>query len=223
MSKLIDLTGQRFGRLTVLARDPATHKCSSYWICICDCGNRSSVSSQSLRNGVTTSCGCYQREATGNANRTHGKTKTRLYHVWESMRRRCNCNSDGAFKYYGGKGIKICDEWNDFEAFEKWAYENGYDPNAKSFKCTIDRIDNSKGYSPENCRWVDSIVQANNHTTNVKVSYNGETKTIAEWSKLLGWNYRIVYDRIVKYGWKPERAFTQQPRDWGPGRCRDSG
>lgn len=153
--------------------------------------------------------------------RTHGKSKTRLYNIWASMRERCYSPNSSAYFYYGGKGIDICYEWQDYLAFEQWALNNGYDENAKSHCCTIDRIDNAKGYSPSNCRWADSVVQANNQTKNRIVTYNGTSKTIAEWSKELGWNYSVLYFRIARYGWDAERALTEPPRDWSPGKCRE--
>jgi hypothetical protein len=223
MGSLIDLTGMRFGRWVAIERDPIVHAAGAYWICKCDCGTIRSVNTQALRKGKSTSCGCYHAELTSVINRTHGKSKTRLHNIWSSIRERCNCKTSTAYKYYGGKGIKLCKEWEDYEVFEKWALSNGYDANAKSHACTIDRIDNSKGYSPDNCRWVDSTVQANNQTRNVNVTFNGKTKTIAEWGKTKGWNYRIIYDRIQKYGWSVERALTEEPRDWGGGHCRSTG
>lgn len=221
MPSLIDLTGQRFGRWVVLEKAPR-HRSSVYWICKCDCGTVKAVNSQSLRKGESLSCGCYHYEELANKVRTHGKSKTRLYNIWASMRERCYCPSLPAFKYYGGKGITVCDEWQDFAVFEKWALENGYDATAKTHKCTIDRIDNTKGYSPTNCRWVDSYTQANNISSNRPITYNGKTKNLSEWCRELNLNYHLIYDRLFCYGWDVDRAFTEPVRDWSPGRCRKS-
>lgn len=222
-TSLIDLTGQRFGRWTVLEKAPPHPSGSSaYWICKCDCGTVKQVNSQMLRNGKSQSCGCLHYELQSKRASTHRKSKTRLYNVWASMRERCYCQSCDAYKYYGAVGITVCDEWKDYVAFERWALANGYNPHAKSHQCTIDRIDNSKGYSPDNCRWVDSFTQSNNQTSNILLIYNGEKKTIAEWSRKLGWKYGVIYNRIVRYGWDVQKALTTPPRDWSPGKCRNS-
>lgn len=223
MGKLIDLTGMKFGRWTVLEKaPPAPNSGGAYWICKCDCGTVRPVNSQSLRNGETKSCGCYHYESLSNNTRTHGKSKTRLYNIWSSMRERCYCKTSAAYKYYGEKGITICDEWKDFSAFEKWALENGYDQSAKPHQCTIDRIDNANGYSPSNCRWADSTIQSNNQTSNIIIDYCGEKKTLAEWAKDKGLRYSVIYNRIVRYGWDVERAMTEPPREWSPGKCKKS-
>lgn len=220
--ELIDLTGQRFGRWEVLKKAPPGRKGSAYWVCKCDCGTIRDVCGQQLRKGNSKSCGCLHYEQFADSFRTHGKTKTRLYNIWSSMRERCYCKTASAYKYYGGKGIGICEEWQDYSAFEKWALENGYDPTAKSHQCTIDRIDSSKGYSPDNCRWVDSTVQSNNVSNNIRITYEGKTQTLAQWAREKDLPYHFLYDRIVVYGWSAEKAFTQPHRGWGGGRCRNS-
>ncbi len=222
MPKLIDLTGQRFGRWVVLKKAPPRPSGNAYWVCKCDCGTVKEVSGQSLRNRDSTSCGCYQKERFSEMWRRHGKSKTRLYNVWSSMRERCYCPSCDAYQYYGADGITVCDEWQDYSAFERWALSHGYDPTAKSHQCTIDRIDNTKGYSPDNCRWVDSITQSNNQRKNIILVFNGESKSVAEWSRQLGWNYGVIYNRIVRYGWDVKRTLTEPPRDWSPIKCKKS-
>lgn len=162
MPKFIDLTGQRFGRLLVLEEAPRIKGTPISWVCQCDCGKKKIVQSGNLRNGSSTSCGCYQREQVSKAVKTHGGKGSRLYVVWRSMRDRCENQNKSYYKYYGGKGIAVCDEWHDFSKFRDWALANGYDENAKYGECTIDRINNDENYSPDNCRWVSMKEQAKN-------------------------------------------------------------
>ena len=159
MDNAKNITGQRFGRLTVICREGTDQNRASTWRCMCDCGNEVVVRGSNLRTGWTQSCGCLQIDKLT----THGKRKSRLWKVWSHMKQRCNTPSCKAYPNYGGRGITVCDDWNeDFQAFYSWAIANGYDGNAPKGQCTIDRIDNDKGYCPENCRWVDMKVQNSN-------------------------------------------------------------
>ena len=169
MAKLIDLTGQRFGRLLVVKRAGSDKQKRAKWECQCDCGNEAVVVSSYLINGETKSCGCLIRETIGNMNLSHGCSGTRLYGVWMHMKERCYKPSQKSYHRYGGRGITVCDEWrNDFGKFHEWAMENGYDENAPRGQCTIDRIDNDKGYSPDNCRWADMKTQIHNRSVSRK-------------------------------------------------------
>ena len=189
--KLIDLTGQRFGRLVVLKRDGKDFP--TKWICKCDCGKECSVFAENLRRGHTTSCGCFRDENRGNLKRTHGYSKTRIYGVWGKIKARCCNPNNPSFPRYGGRGITICDEWeNDPMAFINWAYANGYREDAEYGETTVDRIDNNKGYSPDNCRIADAQIQSNNRRSNKRITYNGETHTVAEWSRILNVNQQTL-------------------------------
>lgn len=207
MGKYIDLTGRQFGKLKVIARGEDYVSPKGYvavnWVCQCQCGNTTVVRGCNLKSGATTSCGC---ERILHPNRiTHGGTKTRLYKIWKSMRIRCNDQNDSSYVHYGGRGISICEEWNDFEAFREWAYSHGYTDNL-----SIDRIDNNGNYCPENCRWADWITQANNKRHNHFLEYNGEKHTLAEWSRITGIGYHKLKDRINKCGWSVEKSLTTQ-------------
>lgn len=136
----------------------------------------------------------------------HGESKTRLYRVWQNIHKRCTCESDESFRKYGAKGITLCEEWkNSFKAFRDWAYASGYDKYAPSGECTIDRIDNSKGYYPQNCRWVNRYVQQNNRSVNHLLEIDGEVRTVSQWAKLYGKSYGQVYGRL-RDGWSAADA-----------------
>lgn len=157
-----DLSGQTFGFLTVIKRSGTMNR-KSTWLCRCICGNEKIVRADHLKGGKIVSCGCYYSSVRPETRRTHGQRRTRLYGVWHNMKNRCYNKNVRSYKDYGAKGVTVCREWlHDFAAFSKWAYANGYDPEAEYGKCTIDRIDVSGNYCPDNCRWVDAKVQANN-------------------------------------------------------------
>lgn len=134
----------------------------------------------------------------------HHKTDTPLYSVYKGIKTRCYNKNAPNYKDYGGRGIKMCDEWlNDFNLFYEWSISNGYNKNL-----SIDRIDNNKNYEPSNCRWVDRYIQANNKRSNHLITFNGETKTIAKWGEALGINKDVLYERLNKLGWSIEDTLT---------------
>ena len=198
-SNYIDLTGQRFGRLTVLGRadDHITAKGYKHvmWHCVCDCGNKKVVRGKSLRGGVTTSCGCFRSEHFGESARKHGGYGTRLYAIWNSMRQRCNNPAHSAYKNYGGRGIKICHDWDEYDTFRRWAYETGYRDEADRGELTLDRIDVDADYTPENCRWADMRRQATNRRSSIIIEHNGESHPLSVWAELTGEKYCTLWAR----------------------------
>ena len=169
MSAVKDLTGQRFGRLVVVERGGRDKNGLTTWKCRCDCGETTIETRSNLINGRVNSCGCLSIELSLQRFTKHGKRHTRLYGVWNNMKNRCYNPKVHNYHRYGARGITVCEEWRDnFEKFCEWAISNGYDENAPFGKCTLDRIDNDKGYSPDNCRWVDAKTQSNNRSNNRK-------------------------------------------------------
>lgn len=191
-----DITGQKFGHLYVQGVD---RRCSGnvYYKCLCDCGNTITVCAPALKQGRTKSCGCARGKMISEKIRTHGESNTRLFRVWGSVKNRCYNENEPSYKNYGDRGIGVCAAWlTNYEAFRDWALANGYDENAPYGECTLDRIDVNGNYSPENCRWVNLKIQANNKTTSHFIDYRGERHTIAEWSELLGVPKYIIHDGL---------------------------
>lgn len=198
MKNIKDITGQKYGMLTVIKQAPRKDK-KIKWICKCECGNETIVSSGDLKNGHTKSCGCLKLK--------HGKRNTRIYKIWQSMKNRCYYENDICYQNYGGRGITICKEWlDDFQVFYEWAIANGYQENL-----TIDRIDTNGNYEPTNCRWATMKEQQNNRTTNKLITFNGETKTMKQWAEFVGIPYRRLQDRIAS-GWDIEKALYTKKR-----------
>ena len=208
-----DITGQKFERWTAIRpTGEKTKNGSHYWLCECECGNVGKVTVSNLRYGNSKSCGCIPKDRMSKLNYKHGGRNERLYGVWMLMRRRCNDPHMIEYENYGGRGIKVCDDWNDYAAFREWALKAGYDETAKIQECTIDRIDVNGNYCPENCRWASCVVQQNNRRNNIRIMYNGETHTAAEWNRILSFPKGTVI-KIISSGWSIERAL-ETPIDY---------
>lgn len=192
----VDLTGQRFNRLTVIGFFGRNQSHKASWRCRCDCGAEIVVDGYNLISGHTKSCGCWNVESIQSRSTTHGHSCTgeSIYPVWKSMRARCNNPNNHAYKNYGGRGISVCNEWDkDFQSFYDWSINNGYNP-----ELTIDRIDNNSGYSPENCKWATRVEQSNNRRSCRHITYANETHTLAEWSRLFEVPYSVLRQRVNK-------------------------
>lgn len=203
MTEALNLIGQRFGRLTVIDKAEKYKDGHTMWLCRCDCGNEKAVLEKTLKNGKTKSCGCLRTEMLINRLTIHGLRHTRIHNIWRGIKQRCYNSKRKSFVFYGGRGITMCDEWNnDFMSFYNWSMSNGYSDNL-----TIDRIDVNGNYEPNNCRWATKKEQMNNMRTNRLLTYNGETHTIAEWSDILNVGGKTLYSRLQK-GWSVEKTLT---------------
>lgn len=189
-----DLTGQRFGKYTVIALSEPYKGRKDTWLCKCDCGNERIVYGFGLKSGRSTNCGC--------AKTKHGMSKSKLYRVYTLMCQRCHAPYNDNYFRYGGRGIKVCSEWrNNFSVFAEWAFQNGYKEGL-----SIDRKNNNGNYCPENCRWVDWKTQSNNRRSNHLIEYQGQTHTIAEWGDILNISPSLIFDRLYR-GWDVSRVF----------------
>lgn len=202
--KVIDLTGQRFGRWTVISFSEIRNH-SAYWNCQCDCGTESKVDGHGLRRGRSKSCGCFNLEV----RTTHGLDKHRFIKTWRHMNDRCYNTKDKEYKNYGGRGITICDEWRgDPTAFCAWC--DSQEPVPKEY--SIDRINNDGNYCPENCRFASNHQQQRNKTNTVWIDYNNETLCLQDFiEKYAEVPLSIVKNRIYDLGWNPiKAAFTKK-------------
>lgn len=195
----VDLTGQVFGRLTVLERYGSTPNGSALWLCQCSCGNTTIQRTAVLRNGHVASCGCLQRES----NLIHGQYDTPLYCSWECMKARCNNPHNIGYNNYGGRGITVCDDWNNFVNFQEWALNNGYKEGL-----TIEREDVNGNYEPNNCRWATMQEQANNRRTCNMITYFDETHSLKDWCRILNLPYKLINDRMHKLHWDFWKAIS---------------
>lgn len=198
-----DLTGMKFGRLEVLERLGGS---PTEYLCLCSCGNTVVVRGGNLSSGNTKSCGCMRDEAI-HSPRSDQLYKTRLHSIWDGMKLRCYRKKDIGWKWYGEKGVKVCEEWKDnFRNFYEWAISHEYKEGL-----TIDRIDSNGNYSPDNCRWATMKEQQNNRKSNRKVTYKGETKTATQWAEQYGLSLSVVVWRLNH--WDDLDAVFHKPVD----------
>ena len=206
MGAFVDLTGERFEKLLVIERADNVNGLTA-WLCRCDCGNTKVIQGKMLKRGLAKSCGCLRREVAKERATKHSLCGTRLYTTYHNMKKRCYDPKSDHYKWYGNENKHICDEWmgkDGFQEFSKWAMANGY-----SEDLTIDRIDNNKGYSPENCRWVTAKQNSRNKRNNHFITIKGITKTISEWCECLNVPESRVRGRIA-LGWDGEKALTTE-------------
>jgi len=193
--KKIDLTGQKFGRLTVLSEVERNTGRHVMWICECECGTRTVASGDHLKSGNTKSCGCLMK----GINCTHGMVGTPTYETWKSMRSRCNCLKSKSYKDYGARGIAVCRRWDKFKNFYA-------DMGKRPEGLTIERIANNKGYSPDNCKWISRKENNRNKRSNITIRYAGKSQCITAWGEELGISKGTLYQRLKNH--PPQIAFN---------------
>jgi len=215
--------GQRFGHLTILRCEGTENVTFSngrvykhyLYRVKCECGRVFVTRKINITGGHTTSCGCYKHsdeylKKMGNGHKTHGDSKSKLYQIWRLIRVSCNCPTHRFYKDFGGKGIKVCSEWNDYETFKTWALENNYEDGL-----LLDRIDLNYNFEPENCFWTTLKEKNKRKKNNVFITYNGETHCLSEWANILNINIDTLRSRIFLHNMPLEKALTNEQIDCG--------
>jgi hypothetical protein len=204
-SKYEGMEGEVWGRWAI---GGFSHRCNGhlFYECICECGNSKTISISSIVNGDSTSCGCYLREVRGKSSITHGKTETKEYNIWCTMKARCYNDKNGSFKDYGSRGISVCAEW--LNSFQRFFDDMGECPEGLS----IERIDNNGNYEPSNCRWATRQEQSLNRRSNVIMELDGKKQTESEWADELGISRNVLQHRRDR-GWSDKDALTIPPQD----------
>ena len=214
----MDLTGQKFGRLTAIRIERAVISPRPKWLCKCDCGGTAICSTFNLRSGVSTSCGCKKVEHAAKLNRSHGQTGTRTYKIWKQIRQRCFDPKHGMYYAYGAKGIVVCDGWKN--SYPEFLADMGERP---SIKHSIDRIDGTKNYScghcaeciekgwASNCRWATSTQQNRNRNNNRVIEFQGLSLCLNEWAERQGIDRNVIFARLSR-GWPVHLALTEKPK-----------
>lgn len=204
-SRVMDMSGKTIDRLT-FEYFAYTENYRTFWVCKCDCGNRALIRRDLVVSGLVHSCGCLYKETRKLVSLKHGMVGTPEYKSWKHMMARCYNPNFVKYQNYGGRGIKVCDRWRN--NFENFIEDMGLKPSPDH---SIDRLDNNGDYCPENCRWATMREQANNRRTNRRVTINGVTKTVAEWSRAHGIDPQRVYSRLA-LGWDIHRALNERIR-----------
>lgn len=205
--RLVDLIGKRFGELTVLGRAPDRMR-RRRWLCICSCGTTKIIEGMALKQGKTRSCGCHQGRIIHGHNR--GYTASRTHRSWSTMKTRCLDHNNSGFKFYGARGIQICERWMDFQNFLA-------DMGERPPNTSIERRDNNGNYEPGNCYWATRAEQSNNTRRNIWLEHQGQRHTVSVWARKVGLAPSTLATRI-KRGWSVERALTLAPfkNQYGP-------
>ena len=205
-----DLTGKKFGKLTVIKKVENNKRQQTRWLCRCECGKETVVdrTNLSINKKKTYSCGCWrQKQIT-----KHNKYRSKIYNAYVAMKQRCYNKNHPAYKYYGERGIKVCKSWlnkeNGFVNFYKWSMKNGYKENL-----SIDRINVNGNYTPSNCRWASSLEQMNNTRKNRYITYNNQTHTVAEWARIFNIPYSTFYSQIIRKGVSIKDFIESKRRD----------
>ncbi len=195
MGKFIDLTGKKFGRWTVLERDLnfTGHKVGAHWRCKCECGIIKTVRGADLKNGRSVSCGCYHKERAIEANKVFTESQVKLNHIWRAMLQRCENPQCRSYKNYGLRGITVCERWHDRELFKR-DMESTYIPGLQ-----LDRINNNKGYFPENCHWVTPLENSHNHRRNSFITVCGHKMVLSEFARVVGRDPSTIMNFLKKH------------------------
>ena len=214
MSKRMNITGQKFGRLTAIKFIEMRKNYHQYWLFKCDCGKEKVIKMDCVLCKHTKSCGCLNLELVSRRSFKHGMSKNRFYKIWVGMKQRCSNKNSAYYKDYGGRGIIVCKEWMIFKNFYNDMYKD-YLKHIKIFgekETSIDRKENNGNYCKKNCRWANPEIQSSNMRSNHLITYNKQTMTISQWSKKLNMNRGTLFSRILTLKWSIEKAFLTQVR-----------
>lgn len=205
---MIDLTGQKFGRLTVIEQYGRNKHNEIVWLCRCNCGKINIISSYTLRSGHTKSCGCLRTEKSRQRLTKHGFRKSKTYRTWSNIITRCTNPNYRFYKDYGGRDIRVCERWSGKNGFIHFLEDMGECPPG----LTIDRINNNLGYYKENCRWIEQKQNNRNKRNNCLITYNDQTKSLPDWAEKLNINRETLWCRIFRYNWSIKKALTTTVR-----------
>jgi hypothetical protein len=208
MARPLDLEGSRFGRLLVVHREPSDGR-GRLWRAICDCGEERVLETYSLTSGGTASCGCFARERSAQRATTHGRSRSQEHITWKAVKQRCYDENARNYKWYGGRGIEVCERWRD--SFENFLADMGPKP---SNDHSIDRKDSNGDYCPENCRWATLQEQRRNQSNNRLLEIHGIVGSLVEWSEVSGIPAEVIRGRLDRCEWTPYDAVTKPVRRW---------